>query len=177
MTVVRACPVTRVAATRPGIFGFTGEQHDPATGLLYLRARYYQPGLGRFLSADAVQPNAPGTQGYNLYAYVANNPTTWVDPTGHLASYAEFLYIKSMAGGSRGPRGVPAGLGRRPLALQPNPLVAKDGRDLQFTAERLHILPQRREVDVLFMLDPGNVRLADVEPSGEFGLRYPVLPS
>lgn len=38
---------------------------------------------GRFLSADPVQPNAPGTQGYNLYAYVANNPTTWVDPSGH----------------------------------------------------------------------------------------------
>jgi hypothetical protein len=30
-----------------------------------------------------VQPNAPGTQGYNLYAYVANNPTTWLDPSGH----------------------------------------------------------------------------------------------
>jgi len=30
-----------------------------------------------------VQPNAPGTQGYNLYTYVANNPTTWVDPSGH----------------------------------------------------------------------------------------------
>ncbi|MCB0187996.1 MAG: hypothetical protein KDE31_27200, partial [Caldilineaceae bacterium] len=40
------------------------------------------PGRG-FLSADPVQPNAPGTQGYNLYAYVANNPTTWVDPSGY----------------------------------------------------------------------------------------------
>lgn len=62
-------------------FGFTGQQTD-ATGLVYLRARELDPKLGRFLSPDTVQPNAPGSQGYNLYAYVANNPTTWVDPTG-----------------------------------------------------------------------------------------------
>ena len=30
----------------------------------------------------------PGTQGYNLYAYVANNPTTWVDPSGYSAEPA-----------------------------------------------------------------------------------------
>ena len=66
-------------------FGFTGEQRDPETGFTYLRARYADPGTGRFLSADSVQPNAPGTQGYNPYAYVANNPTTWTDPSGQVA--------------------------------------------------------------------------------------------
>jgi hypothetical protein len=40
------------------------------------------------LSADPVQPNGPGTQGYNLYSYVANNPVTWVDPSGHQAIIA-----------------------------------------------------------------------------------------
>jgi RHS repeat-associated protein len=67
------------------VFRFTGEQHEPESGLTYLRARYYDPAIGRFSSADTVRPNAPGTQGYNLYAYVANNPTTWIDPTGHAA--------------------------------------------------------------------------------------------
>ena len=57
---------------------FRGEQTDPETGFTFLRARYLNPSLGRFLSADSVQPTAPGTQGYNLYAYVANNPTTWL---------------------------------------------------------------------------------------------------
>jgi RHS repeat-associated protein len=64
-------------------FGFTGEQLDAETGYEYLRARYYDPSVGRFPSADTVRPNAPGTQGYNPYAYVANNPARWVDPRGH----------------------------------------------------------------------------------------------
>ena len=59
--------------------GYTGELTDPSTGFVDLRARELDPTLGRFLSADTVQPNAPGSQGYNLYAYVANNPTTWTD--------------------------------------------------------------------------------------------------
>ncbi len=63
--------------------GYTGELTDPTTGFVDLRARELDPTLGRFLSADTVQPNAPGSQGYNLYAYVANNPTTWTDPSGH----------------------------------------------------------------------------------------------
>jgi RHS repeat-associated protein len=72
----------RGMSTTGSVFGFTGEQTDPETGFLHLRARPYDPATGRFLSADTVQPNAPGTQGYNLYAYVANNPTTWMDPSG-----------------------------------------------------------------------------------------------
>ncbi len=66
--------------------GFTGELFSAATGLLHLRARDLMPNLARFLSADTVQPNAPGSQGYNLYAYAANNPTTWVDPSGHVVA-------------------------------------------------------------------------------------------
>ena len=72
----------RSATGASSVFGFTGEQADP-TGLTYLRARSMDPSLGRFLSMDTVQPNAPGTQGYNRYAYVANNPATWTDPSGH----------------------------------------------------------------------------------------------
>jgi len=65
------------------IFGFTGQQTD-ATGMLYLRARYLNPAVGRFLSPDSQLPNGPGSQGYNLYSYAGNNATTMVDPSGHL---------------------------------------------------------------------------------------------
>ena len=58
--------------------GYTGELYTPATGLLHLRARDLNPTFGRFLSADTVQPcpegSHPGSQGFNVYAYVAKTP-------------------------------------------------------------------------------------------------------
>jgi RHS repeat-associated protein len=62
-------------------FGYTGEWTDPP-GLIYLRARVYDPQTGRFLTPDPIQPNHPSTQGWNHYTYAANNPTTLTDPTG-----------------------------------------------------------------------------------------------
>jgi RHS repeat-associated protein len=76
--------IARTTSGAASLFGFTGEPTD-ATGLVYLRARSLDPATGRFLSADTVQPNAPGTQGFNVYAYVAGNPATWTDPSGHMA--------------------------------------------------------------------------------------------
>ena len=54
---------------------FTGEQRDADSDLQYLRARYYDSAIGRFLGLD------PVGQG-NGYSYVANNPATFTDPTG-----------------------------------------------------------------------------------------------
>lgn len=68
-----------------GLYGWTGEPRDPTTNLVYLRARDYSAGTGRFETRDTVSPNGPGTQGYNPYAYVSGNPTTFTDPTGHSA--------------------------------------------------------------------------------------------
>jgi RHS repeat-associated protein len=74
----------RSSSGASSIFGFAGQQTD-LTGLQYLRARYYDPTIGDFLSADSVQPSAPGTQGYNRYIYGGDSPTTQMDPTGHEA--------------------------------------------------------------------------------------------
>jgi RHS repeat-associated protein len=78
-------------------FGYTGELYTPATGLLHLRARDLNPALGRFLSVDTVQPNAPGSQGFNVYSYVASNPTTWVDPSGHFGGLSGYLGTAAFA--------------------------------------------------------------------------------
>ncbi len=63
------------------IYGFTGEQRD-ATGLVYLRARYYGPQWGRFLSRDVWEgdPNQP--MSYDAWLYVYANPANRTDPAG-----------------------------------------------------------------------------------------------
>ncbi len=63
-------------------FLFTGEQTDPSTGLTYLRARYYDPEIARFISPDPVPADLFNPQTLNRYAYVTNNPLNMVDPNG-----------------------------------------------------------------------------------------------
>ncbi len=63
--------------------GYTGQQYDEGTGLVYMGARYYDPRIGRFLSADSIVPDANDPQALNRYSYVYNNPISNVDPTGH----------------------------------------------------------------------------------------------
>ena len=64
---------------------FTGSVTDKSTGLQYMNSRFYNPSTGRFLSQDTYTGNAydPWTQ--HLYSYCMNNPTSFVDPTGHSA--------------------------------------------------------------------------------------------
>jgi len=73
-------------------YTFTGQfsyMDDPSTsgvtegfGLLYYGARFYDPAIGRFISADSITPG--GVQGLDRYAYVSNNPLRYVDPSGHV---------------------------------------------------------------------------------------------
>lgn len=60
-------------------------------GLYYYNARYYAPGLGRFLSADTIVPDPANPQSFNRYSYVNNNPINRIDPTGHfdMGSYED----------------------------------------------------------------------------------------
>jgi RHS repeat-associated protein len=55
---------------------------DDGNGMNYMRARYYRPDMGRFMSLDAVLGNAEEAQGLNRYAYVRGNPVMGVDPSG-----------------------------------------------------------------------------------------------
>ena len=58
---------------------YTAQQYDQETGQYYLRARYYNPVVGRFLQEDSYRGD-----GLNLYAYCANNPVVYYDPSGHV---------------------------------------------------------------------------------------------
>ena len=63
-------------------YGYTGEEFDTETGLLYLRARYYDPSLGRFISADPYLGRVAMPVTQNRFIYVHNNPLGFVDPSG-----------------------------------------------------------------------------------------------
>ncbi len=63
-------------------FGYTGEQVDGSTDLLFLRARYYDPATGRFLSKDPNPGNVYQPQTLNPYVYILNNAINDRDPSG-----------------------------------------------------------------------------------------------
>jgi len=56
---------------------YTGQQYDQISEQYYLRARYYNPAVGRFLQEDVYRGD-----GLNLYAYCRNNPVVYYDPSG-----------------------------------------------------------------------------------------------
>ncbi len=62
---------------------FTGKQKDQSTGLIYFGSRYYDPNVGRFISADSLRGNPASPQTLNRYSYVSNNPEKYVDLSGN----------------------------------------------------------------------------------------------
>jgi RHS repeat-associated protein len=63
-------------------YQYTGEAWDAEVELLYLRARYYQPEVGRFITKDPWQGDTWEPGALNRYAYVRNSPVNSSDPTG-----------------------------------------------------------------------------------------------
>jgi RHS repeat-associated protein len=66
--------------TTPNNYLYRGEQFDPDLGMYYLRARYYNPLTGRFLSVDPL-----AGQGQRRYEYVGADPVNGMDPSGNEA--------------------------------------------------------------------------------------------
>ncbi|MFE6799894.1 RHS repeat-associated core domain-containing protein [Paenibacillus chitinolyticus] len=75
-------PVTE-KETVPNHFRYSGEYWDNTTKLQYLRARWYDPNLGRFINEDTYEGQLDNPLSLNLYTYVSNNPLTRIDPSGH----------------------------------------------------------------------------------------------
>ena len=69
-------------------FRYCGEYYDKETDSIYLRARYYNPALGRFTTED------PAKDGLNWYVYCDNNPVMFIDPLGLYDYY--ILYNSSL---------------------------------------------------------------------------------
>ena len=67
--------------TSANSFKYTGQQQDDS-GLYYLRARYYEPGSGRFLSHDPEMGSSDDPISMHRYLYAGDNPANYSDPSG-----------------------------------------------------------------------------------------------
>ena len=63
-----------------------------------MSARYYDPELGRFISADSLVPDAGYPQAFDRYAYGYNNPISNADPTGNVPVAAALFSVMTLGG-------------------------------------------------------------------------------
>ena len=71
------------SGTTPTSKRFTSQEEQVGIGLYDYGARFYDPAIGRFISADSVVPRPGDSQALNRYTYARNSPLVRVDPSGH----------------------------------------------------------------------------------------------
>jgi|GEM_PF-4551594 len=72
--------------TTPCNYGLHGECIDPSTNLVYLRARWYSPEIGRFMSMDEFEGVKNFPNSLNKYLFTYDNPINWIDPSGNFST-------------------------------------------------------------------------------------------
>jgi RHS repeat-associated protein len=101
MTTATICATREVSWS---LSFYRGEQYDSDLGLYYLRARYYNPNTGRFMSRDPNNPGSTDATGTPIdprelhkYLYAGGDPVNRVDPRGR----AELFEYSLVTGGSK----------------------------------------------------------------------------
>ena len=93
-----ATPTERLSSPK-SLRRFTGQVLDNVAGGLYFyNARYYDPALGRFISADTIVPQPGNPQSLNRYSYALNNPVRFTDPTGMFSEDEIESYLRAQYG-------------------------------------------------------------------------------
>jgi RHS repeat-associated protein len=84
--------VTGTPTAKHGFVGSLGHTSEDETGMVYMRARYYDPSIGRFASEDAAH------DGVNWFIYCNNDPVNQVDASGKAsdAAYKAFGYLLAL---------------------------------------------------------------------------------
>jgi RHS repeat-associated protein len=86
-----------VSGTTPNEFMYRGEQYDSDLGLYYLRARYYNPLTGRFMSRDPEDGKLTDPKSLHKYLYANGDPVNRIDPLGREGYEEEGLtYLGSL---------------------------------------------------------------------------------
>jgi RHS repeat-associated protein len=75
-------------------YKFTNQREEAALGIYFFNSRWFDPTIGRFIQPDSIIPYAAqGTQAWDRYAYVNNNPVRYTDPTGHCVDLCIFAIV------------------------------------------------------------------------------------
>jgi RHS repeat-associated protein len=69
--------------TMPTDYRFTGARLEQPLGIYQMGARWFDPALGRWISADTIVPDFTNPQSLNRFSWVLGNPLAYVDPTGY----------------------------------------------------------------------------------------------
>ncbi|WP_061231908.1 RHS repeat-associated core domain-containing protein, partial [Leptospira interrogans] len=118
---------------------FNSQELDRESGFYFFNARFYDPGIARFTSADTIIDGELDTQGWNRFSYVKGNPIGAKDPTGHCSTLSTVPCKTQLelGGGGVPPVGRPgsssgggnsAGLGAAATGLLANLLGSKDDK-------------------------------------------------
>ncbi|MHC5058237.1 MAG: RHS repeat-associated core domain-containing protein [Planctomycetota bacterium] len=80
----------------PNSYMFTGEQYDPNVGFYYLRARYYNPSVGRFHTVDPWQGSIYDPVSLHRYLYAHADPVNLWDPSGKVVTLLELTIVSAV---------------------------------------------------------------------------------
>ncbi|NJL54040.1 RHS repeat-associated core domain-containing protein [bacterium] len=156
--------VLQHSAAAPGTtYRYTGQQYDAATGLYSLRARYYQPADGRFLTRDTYPIDFQNPVELNRYGYTANNPVNGTDPSGYVNT---LTYSRTTEDTTRGLRQLKyhQSTVRRRVAVE----SIADGLDLAMDALEIY----QNVVDMLDLTQSGKSRSFTIATAEIDGVRY-----
>ena len=90
--------ITKGAPLQERIYGYNGEEYTPQSGLIYLRARHYNPSTATFISEDTYAGDKTDPVTRNRYSFANNNPVMYQDPSGHAGLFSKVVgAVKSVA--------------------------------------------------------------------------------
>jgi RHS repeat-associated protein len=129
--------------------GFTGHRQIEDDGLIWMKARHFDPKIGRFVKPDSIIGKPEGTQGWGRYVYVENDPVNATDPSGHVgmsgASAAVAASLAQNGGFTNGAPYLPESLA---FAVGDQADRMGPSEQLLRSWARLHALSQIGEEDV-----------------------------
>lgn len=153
--------------------GYTGHVEDATTGLVQMQQRYYDPGVGRFLSVDPIAADTGTAWNFNRYNYAANNPYKFTDPDGReirFAPGAPASFYKNAAAAIRYLNNGGAANGIGTIHASDNVVTVRMAAD-RTNAAQTNYNPKTNEIT---WADQGAVDVID-SSNGESGVMSPAL--